>query len=243
VNQASNDIQIGVLNSGGDVIAQLNATSNRVYAETPSAYANAFLEVDSVNSSTSSSSAPSSSSSSSTASGNQCNWYGTLYPLCSTTQAGWGWEQNRSCIAASTCSSQPAPYGIVDGNSSSALSNTNSSVASSSSSSAASSAGNSGSCEYEVSNQWGNGFTAAIRITNNGTNPVSGWSVSWNYTDGSRITNSWNASVTGNNPYTASGGGWNATIQPGQTAEFGFQGTKGGSGSVQVPVVNGAVCN
>jgi cellulose 1,4-beta-cellobiosidase len=35
--------------------------------------------------------------------GQQCNWYGTLYPLCVTTQSGWGWENNKSCISRSTC--------------------------------------------------------------------------------------------------------------------------------------------
>nr|1E8R_A Chain A, ENDO-1,4-BETA-XYLANASE [Pseudomonas fluorescens]1QLD_A Chain A, XYLANASE [Pseudomonas fluorescens] len=43
----------------------------------------------------------------------QCNWYGTLYPLCVTTTNGWGWEDQRSCIARSTCAAQPAPFGIV----------------------------------------------------------------------------------------------------------------------------------
>lgn len=73
----------------------------------------------SVASSTPTSSAPNSSSSTPTTGGQQCNWYGTLYPLCTSTQSGWGWEQNRSCISASTCSSQPAPYGIVGGSSAS----------------------------------------------------------------------------------------------------------------------------
>jgi parallel beta-helix repeat protein len=44
-----------------------------------------------------------------------CNWYGTTYPLCVTTASGWGWEDNKSCISRSTCSGQPAPYGIVGG--------------------------------------------------------------------------------------------------------------------------------
>jgi acetylxylan esterase len=43
----------------------------------------------------------------------QCNWYGTRYPLCITTQSGWGWENQRSCISRTTCSAQPSPYGIV----------------------------------------------------------------------------------------------------------------------------------
>jgi pectate lyase len=56
---------------------------------------------------------------SSIASGQQCNWYGSLFPLCATTTSGWGWENNKSCISASTCSAQPAPWGIVGGSNSS----------------------------------------------------------------------------------------------------------------------------
>ena len=69
-----------------------------------------------------------SSSSSANNGGQQCNWYGTLYPLCVTTQSGWGWENNRSCISRSTC------MNVVGGSSSVAVSSvapSSSSVASS----------------------------------------------------------------------------------------------------------------
>ena len=85
-------------------------------------------------SSSSKSSVGVSSSSVTNTSGQQCNWYGSLYPLCVTTPSGWGWENNASCISASTCTSQPAPYGIVGASSSIAPS---SAPASSSKSSAA----------------------------------------------------------------------------------------------------------
>jgi len=39
----------------------------------------------------------------SSAPSSQCNWYGTNYPLCNSTASGWGWEDNQSCIAYSTC--------------------------------------------------------------------------------------------------------------------------------------------
>jgi acetylxylan esterase len=74
--------------------------------------------VSSVRSSIPASSIPASSAPSSAASsistGQACNWWGTRYPLCVTTQSGWGWESNKSCISRSTCSTQPAPYGIVN---------------------------------------------------------------------------------------------------------------------------------
>lgn len=61
--------------------------------------------------------------------GQQCNWYGTLYPLCVTTQSGWGWENNKSCISRSTC------INVVGGSSSAApVSSSRSSVMPSSSS-------------------------------------------------------------------------------------------------------------
>ncbi len=97
------------------------------------------------------------------------------------------------------------------------------------------------SCEYIISNQWNSGFVAEIRIINRGTSPVSGWEVSWNYNDGSAVTNGWNSNLVGSGPYTASNLGWNATIDPGQTVAFGFQGTHGGS---TTPVtVTGDVCD
>lgn len=78
--------------------------------------------------------------------GQQCNWWGQgTYPLCVTTTNGWGWENNASCIAATTCAAQPAPFGIVGGSSSTpsstpvSSSRSSSSVASSKPSSSSSS--------------------------------------------------------------------------------------------------------
>ena len=99
-------------------------------------------------------------------------------------------------------------------------------------------------CEYIIQSEWGNGFVAAVRITNDTSTAINGWSVTWNYTDGSRRTGSWNANISGNNPYTATGMGWNDRINPGQTVEFGVQGSKGVANSpAQRPPVTGAVCN
>jgi rhamnogalacturonan endolyase len=98
-----------------------------------------------------------------------------------------------------------------------------------------------GNCSYVITNNWGNGFTGAIRITNGGTRPINSWNVNWSYSGNTRISSSWNATVSGTNPYSASNLSWNGAIQPGQTVEFGIQGTY--SGSVETPVVTGSVCN
>ena len=107
-----------------------------------------------------------------------------------------------------------------------------------------SSASHAARCEYVVNGQWESGFTAAIKITNNTSTPVNGWSVSWAYNDGSVRNGGWNAVFSGNNPYSARDVGWNAQIQPGQTIEFGVQGNKGVfKGPAPVPVVTGSVCS
>ncbi|WP_039917860.1 glycoside hydrolase family 9 protein [Cellvibrio mixtus] len=220
----------------------------------------------SIATSSSSSSVASSRSSSSVVSGQQCNWYGTLYPLCVTTTNGWGYENNKSCISRTTCAAQPAPFGIVvvtpssvstssassiattssvnstsSRSSSSAIRSSVSSSVLSSSRSSSSSAIAVANCQYVISNEWNTGFTAAIRIKNNGTSVINGWVLNWNFTDGSRITSSWNATLSGSNPYSATNLSWNGTIPPGQTIEFGVQGSKGSS-SAQIPVLSGSVC-
>lgn len=99
-------------------------------------------------------------------------------------------------------------------------------------------------CEYVIQSEWGSGFVAAVRITNDTSTAINGWSVNWNYTDGSTRTGGWNANISGSNPYTATGVGWNDRINPGQTVEFGVQGNKGSAGSpAQRPTIMGAVCS
>lgn len=142
------------------------------------------------------------------------------------------------CINSSSSSFRPSSSSIAP-SSSSKPSSVSSSVRPSSVSS--SSAPAKASCTYVIGSQWGNGFTAAIRVKNNGTQTLNGWSVNWQYSDGSKVTNSWNASFSGSNPYTAKNLGWNANIQPGQTVEFGFQGSKP-AGAAVVPAVTGAIC-
>ncbi|MEN0038291.1 MAG: cellulase family glycosylhydrolase [Cellvibrio sp.] len=191
-------------------------------------------------------------SSSSVANGGTCNWYGNRYPICITSNSGWGWENSQSCVGRTSCAALPAPWGIEGSATSSTApsstpaSSSRSSVAPSSipassvpaSSRSSSSVANTGgvSCTYVVSNSWGAGFTGAIRVTNTGTSAKSGWTASWTYSGSNRITSSWNATLTGSNPYSATGVNWNSTIGAGQTVEFGFQGNTNG-GSVETPAI------
>ena len=98
----------------------------------------------------------------------------------------------------------------------------------------------SASCKYVVSNSWGSGATAAIEITNVSTSAINGWSVNWAYVN-NRLSGSWNATVSGSNPYAASNLSWNGTIQPGQTVSFGMQVNANG-GAIETPAVTGSIC-
>ncbi len=94
-------------------------------------------------------------------------------------------------------------------------------------------------CKYVVTNSWGSGATANIEITNKGTSAINSWNVSWTYVN-NRLAGSWNANITGSNPYNASNLSWNGNISPGQTVAFGVQ--INANGAVETPTVTGAIC-
>lgn len=98
-----------------------------------------------------------------------------------------------------------------------------------------------GNCSFIIQNQWSSGFTAVIRISNPGATAIDGWTVNWTLPNGFSLVNAWNAQVSGSNPYSAHHLSWNRVIAPGQSVEFGMQGS--GSGNLIEPEVEGSVCN
>ncbi|MBF9000099.1 cellulase family glycosylhydrolase [Vibrio nitrifigilis] len=92
-------------------------------------------------------------------------------------------------------------------------------------------------CEHMITSSWQGGFQGAIRITNNSDTAIDGWNVNWSYSDGTTITQSWGATLTGS--YSATNLSWNATIEPNATVEVGFIGNGEGSASN----VTGDVCD
>ncbi|HTF94859.1 MAG TPA: cellulose binding domain-containing protein [Cellvibrio sp.] len=92
-------------------------------------------------------------------------------------------------------------------------------------------------CTYTVTNNWGSGFTGEIKVTNDTAATVNNWSVSWQES-GATVTNAWNATLTGSNPYTAASLNWNGTLAPKASASFGFQ----ANGTAGAPKVNGSLC-
>jgi len=93
-------------------------------------------------------------------------------------------------------------------------------------------------------NQWSAGFTAEIKVTNNGA-PVTSWTLAWSYAGDQRVTNAWSATVNqAGNAVTATSVAWNGALATGASAQFGLQGTySGGNAAPAAYTFNGASCS
>ncbi|CAG0935332.1 Exoglucanase/xylanase [Thermoflexales bacterium] len=96
-------------------------------------------------------------------------------------------------------------------------------------------------------NQWNTGFTADVKITNNGSAAIPGWTLAWSFANGQQITGSWNATVTqtgANVSASNPAGHWNGTIGAnGGSASFGFQATHTGTNARPMNfALNGTAC-
>ncbi|MFI1422020.1 cellulose binding domain-containing protein [Streptomyces sp. NPDC020731] len=83
----------------------------------------------------------------------------------------------------------------------------------------------SGACAvtYKVTNQWTDGFQADVQLTNTGSATWNGWSLTWSFADGQKISQLWNASHTQSGPaVTVRNADWNGTVAAGSSASFGF---------------------
>jgi cellulase/cellobiase CelA1 len=93
-------------------------------------------------------------------------------------------------------------------------------------------------------NDWGSGATVSVTIKNNGTAPINGWSLVWNFPGNQKISNIWNASYTqSGTKVTVTNQAYNSTIGAGGTTSFGFNITYSGSNAKPIGfTLNGASC-
>lgn len=97
-------------------------------------------------------------------------------------------------------------------------------------------------------NTWNTGFTAKVKITNNGPASIRGWTLIWTYSSGQHIIRAWNArvtqrgaKVTASNPASH----WNGVIGAnGGSVSFSVQGIhRGTNPSPTSFTLNGVACN
>jgi len=81
------------------------------------------------------------------------------------------------------------------------------------------SAATSCSATYSVPTDWGAGFTAQLTVTNTGTTALTGWTVTYSYTQGQTLQNGWNGTWTqsGGN-VTVANAPYNGSLAPGASA-------------------------
>jgi hypothetical protein len=95
---------------------------------------------------------------------------------------------------------------------------------------------------YKESTNWGNGFVADLEITNTGTRPVAGWTLTYAWpTTWQQVSSGWNAtwSQTGNQVTVAN----TATLEPGASTSAGFVGAYQGPNVRPVKYfLNGKLC-
>lgn len=96
-------------------------------------------------------------------------------------------------------------------------------------------------CRYTITSEWATGYVAEIAISNTGDTTMDGWSVDWEYSDGSVISNLWNADLSGSNPYHAQNIAWNGSIAVNDSVSFGFTVNKGAT-EAEIPTLSGTSC-
>jgi len=96
----------------------------------------------------------------------------------------------------------------------------------------------SASVAFDVTSSWYDGYTAYVRLTNDGSDTIEGWTVQFDLSGS--ITDFWSATdgSRSGNTYTFSNEGWNGTLLPGDTISFGIQAGGTNTQSISNVVVN-----
>jgi hypothetical protein len=98
--------------------------------------------------------------------------------------------------------------------------------------------------EYSVTSQWDTGFQGAVNVTNNAA-PVSGWSLSFDFANGQKVTQGWNAKWSqSGTTVTAVNESYNGALGTGASVSAGFLASKTGANAVPTSFkLNGTTCN
>jgi endoglucanase len=83
------------------------------------------------------------------------------------------------------------------------------------------------SATYAIQSSWTGGFTATVTLTNTGTVPFGGWTVTFTYPGDEQVTNLWDAYYTQSGETVAAHDPFDTgqTVDPGGSYSYGMQGT------------------
>ncbi|MEN8907154.1 MAG: glycoside hydrolase family 9 protein [Clostridiales bacterium] len=89
------------------------------------------------------------------------------------------------------------------------------------------------SVDYVILNDWGSGATVSVKINNEGSVAISGWTLSWMFLEDQEISNLWNGSYNqSESEVIVTSSDWNANIPVGDSISFGFNMTYSGVNTV-----------
>ncbi|WP_338895013.1 glycoside hydrolase family 48 protein [Streptomyces sp. TG1A-60] len=93
-------------------------------------------------------------------------------------------------------------------------------------------------------NDWGSGFTAELTISNRGTEAISGWTLTYDYTGDQKLSNGWSGTWSqSGKTVTAKNASWNGTIAVGAAVTTGAQFTYSGTNAAPTDfAINGTAC-
>ncbi|MCB0062570.1 MAG: lytic polysaccharide monooxygenase, partial [Caldilineaceae bacterium] len=84
--------------------------------------------------------------------------------------------------------------------------------------------------DYQITSDWGHGFTANVTLHNNSVAVWNGWRVTWGYSANQQVTSLWDGVYTQDGSQVeVTHAEWNRTVAPGASVTFGFQGTYSGT--------------
>ncbi|MEU8633274.1 cellulose-binding domain-containing protein [Amycolatopsis sp. NPDC048633] len=98
---------------------------------------------------------------------------------------------------------------------------------------------------FSLSDQWNDGFTAEVAITNKGGETLSPWTLSWTFAAGQRVTHGWDGKYgQSGTRVTVNAESYNSTLAPGATVSTGLNGAfDHGNPAPTAFTLNGARCD
>ncbi|GGN61208.1 hypothetical protein GCM10010112_18070 [Actinoplanes lobatus] len=83
---------------------------------------------------------------------------------------------------------------------------------------------------YRVASQWADGFQGEVTVSNGSSSVSSGWTATFTFVNGQKVSQAWNATVTQPGAtVTARNADWNGRVAAGGTATFGFLASSSGT--------------
>lgn len=79
---------------------------------------------------------------------------------------------------------------------------------------------------YQIASSWQGGFQAGVTVTNRGSTPLGGWTVTWTFANGEQLTQLWNGTATASGAaVSVANVSYNGSIPGGGSTTFGFLGS------------------